>query len=64
MLLRNTGQRDIWISSHFPLDQVNPAVEIRFAGDAKNGPFHIRMLTDGDRGRRRDGRRPGNRLPP
>jgi len=33
--LRNTGQRDIWISSHFPLDQVNPAVEITFTGDAK-----------------------------
>ena len=30
--LRNTGHRDVWISSHFPLDQVNPAVEIRFAG--------------------------------
>jgi urease subunit gamma/beta len=33
--LRNTGHRDVWISSHFPLDQVNPAVEIRFAEDAK-----------------------------
>ncbi|MGD0706027.1 MAG: urease subunit gamma [Trebonia sp.] len=33
--LRNTGQRDVWISSHFPLDQVNPAVQIRLAGDAK-----------------------------
>jgi urease subunit gamma/beta len=31
--LRNTGHRDVWISSHFPLDQVNPAVEIRFSGD-------------------------------
>jgi urease subunit gamma/beta len=35
VLLRNTGQRDVWISSHFPLDQVNPAVQIRFAGAAK-----------------------------
>ncbi len=26
--LKNTGARDVWISSHFPLDQVNPAVEI------------------------------------
>jgi urease subunit gamma/beta len=26
--LRNTGPRDVWISSHFPLDQVNPAVEV------------------------------------
>ena len=34
--LRNSGHRDVWISSHFPLDQVNPAVEIRFAGDAKS----------------------------
>jgi len=31
--LRNTGHRDVWISSHFPLDQVNPAVEIRFSGE-------------------------------
>jgi len=35
VLLRNTGQRDVWISSHFPLDQVNPAVEIRFTSDVK-----------------------------
>jgi urease subunit gamma/beta len=35
VLLRNTGQRDVWISSHFPLDQVNPAVEIRFSSDAE-----------------------------
>jgi urease subunit gamma/beta len=26
--LRNTGPRDVWISSHFPLDQVNPAVAV------------------------------------
>jgi urease subunit gamma/beta len=26
--LTNNGPRDVWISSHFPLDQVNPAVEI------------------------------------
>jgi urease subunit gamma/beta len=25
--IRNTGPRDVWISSHFPLDQVNSAVE-------------------------------------
>ena len=35
--LRNTGRRDVWISSHFPLDQVNPAVEIRFADEAETG---------------------------
>ena len=35
--LRNTGHRDVWISSHFPLDQVNPAVEIRFADEAETG---------------------------
>jgi urease subunit gamma/beta len=29
--LHNTGPRDVWISSHFPLDQVNPAVRIRLA---------------------------------
>jgi urease subunit gamma/beta len=37
VVLRNTGRRDVWISSHFPLDQVNPAVEIRFADDAETG---------------------------
>lgn len=26
--LKNSGPREVWISSHFPLDQVNPAVEI------------------------------------
>ena len=35
--LLNTGHRDVWISSHFPLDQVNPAVEIRFADEAETG---------------------------
>jgi urease subunit gamma/beta len=39
VVLRNSGHRDVWISSHFPLDQVNPAVEIRFADDAtQTGP--------------------------
>ena len=36
VLLRNTGQRDVWISSHFPLDQVNPAIEIGFADNAEH----------------------------
>lgn len=31
VVLRNTGHRDVWLSSHFPLDQVNPAFDIRFA---------------------------------
>jgi urease subunit gamma/beta len=34
VVLRNTGPRDVWISSHFPLDQVNAAVEV--TGDAAN----------------------------
>src|SRR3984957_17292813 len=37
VVLLNTGHRDVWISSHFPLDQVNPAVEIRFADEAEPG---------------------------
>jgi urease subunit gamma/beta len=37
VVLRNTGQRDVWISSHFPLDQVNPAIEIELAGDSETG---------------------------
>jgi urease subunit gamma/beta len=28
VLLRNTGPRDVWISSHFPLEAVNAAVEV------------------------------------
>jgi len=28
LVLRNTGPRDVWISSHFPLNQVNPAVVV------------------------------------
>ncbi len=30
VVLRNAGARDVWISSHFPLDQLNPAVEVTF----------------------------------
>ena len=37
VVLLNTGRRDVWISSHFPLDQVNPAVEVRFADEAGPG---------------------------
>jgi urease subunit gamma/beta len=33
--LHNTGPRDVWISSHFPLDQVNPAVRIRLADETE-----------------------------
>ena len=33
--LHNTGPRDLWISSHFPLDQVNPAVRIRLADETE-----------------------------
>jgi urease subunit gamma/beta len=35
-VLRNTGPRDVWVSSHFPLDQVNSAIEVRVAGDAEH----------------------------
>lgn len=36
-LLRNTGARDVWVSSHYPLDQVNPAVTVRLAGETQAG---------------------------
>ena len=49
VVLLNTGRRDVWISSHFPLDQVNPAVEIRFADEAEPGDATAR---------------PAGRLPP
>ena len=32
VLLRNTGPRDVWISSHFPLEAVNGAVEVTGPG--------------------------------
>jgi urease subunit gamma/beta len=37
-LLRNTGPRDVWISSHFPLAQINPAVRLRWAGEEEAAP--------------------------
>jgi urease subunit gamma/beta len=33
--LRNTGTRDVWISSHYPLDQVNPAERVLVGGEAE-----------------------------
>jgi urease subunit gamma/beta len=41
-LLRNTGPRDVWISSHFPLDQVNRAVQVSLAGDGP-APAALRL---------------------
>ena len=46
--LLNTGHRDVWISSHFPLDQVNPAVEIRFADEAETGSVRHADFADRD----------------
>jgi urease subunit gamma/beta len=37
-LLRNTGPRDVWLSSHFPLDQVNPAVRLLWADEDEAAP--------------------------
>ena len=48
VVLRNTGPRDVWISSHFPLDQVNPAVEIRFADQAETGSVRYADLAGRD----------------
>jgi urease subunit gamma/beta len=48
VVLRNTGRRDVWISSHFPLDQVNPAVEIRFADEAETGSVRYTDLAAGE----------------
>jgi urease subunit gamma/beta len=36
--LRNTGPRDVWISSHYPLGEVNPAVRVRWAGEEEAAP--------------------------
>ncbi|HEY5394366.1 MAG TPA: urease subunit gamma [Trebonia sp.] len=48
VVLRNTGHRDVWISSHFPLDQVNPAVQIRFADGAETGSVRETDLAASD----------------
>jgi urease beta subunit len=48
VVLLNTGRRDVWISSHFPLDQVNPAVEIRFADEAETGSVRYADLAGRD----------------
>jgi urease subunit gamma/beta len=37
-VLRNTGPRDVWISSHYPLAEVNPAVSVRLGGPEEPGP--------------------------
>jgi urease gamma subunit len=37
-LLRNAGPRDVWISSHFPLGEVNPAVQLRWADQEDGSP--------------------------
>jgi urease subunit gamma/beta len=37
-VLRNTGPRDVWISSHYPLAEVNPAVEVRVGGVVEPAP--------------------------
>jgi urease subunit gamma/beta len=41
--LRNTGPRDVWISSHFPLSQVNPAVEVTGAAGERVSGGHCRL---------------------
>jgi urease subunit gamma/beta len=45
--LRNTGPRDVWVSSHFPLAQVNPAVELRWAGEEETAPVRADVLGTG-----------------
>jgi urease subunit gamma/beta len=51
VVLHNTGQRDVWISSHFPLNQVNPAVQIRFADEAEPGTVRYTDLAGRDSAR-------------
>ncbi len=41
--LRNTGPRDVWISSHFPLGQVNRAVEVTAADGRGDLGEHCRL---------------------
>ena len=46
-LLRNTGTRDVWISSHYPLDQVNPAVRVRWGTRRSPRSFGMRLPAAG-----------------
>ena len=62
--LLNTGHRDVWISSHFPLDQVNPAVEIRFADEAETGSVRHADFAGRDSASGDATARPPGRLPP
>jgi urease subunit gamma/beta len=34
-VLRNTGQLAVWVSSHVPLDLLNPALEVRIAAEGR-----------------------------
>ena len=58
--LRNTGARDMWISSHSRSNQVNPAVEVLLGDKAEPAP--VRDAMAGATGRRRAARPPGCRL--
>ena len=57
--LHNTGPRDLWISSHFPLDQVNPAVRVRVAGETE---AHLVRDEATETGAAGDGDRPASPL--
>jgi urease gamma subunit len=62
-LLRNTGPRDVWISSHFPLGELNPAVRVRWAG--REGAVSVpddALAPEADSGDARAGPRPPWRL--
>jgi urease subunit gamma/beta len=50
-VLRNSGPRDVWVSSHFPLGQVNSAVEVRVAMDAEHDPVLDDAVPPHDAGR-------------
>ena len=63
-LLRNTGPRDIWLSSHFPLDQVNPAVRLRWADEDEAAPVRGDCLEPVTRRRRRRDRQPATAVAP
>jgi urease subunit gamma/beta len=34
-VLRNTGRLAVWVSSHVPLDRLNPALEVQVAGEGR-----------------------------
>lgn len=47
--LRNTGALPVWVSSHVPLDRLNPAVHVELAGSVDAGGVDAGGVNEGGR---------------